>query len=101
MTRFRWRESPVAPHPFLRRKDQELRRRLRLGGSPSGFFFQFCAPGGEPLEVVFHTRSDAEVPLRLLEVRDGLPTVVLKPRPAGQIARDDSDRTVVGRTVRW
>ncbi len=86
---------------FSAEKDQELARRLRLGGSPSGFFFQFCAPGGEPLEVVFHTRSDAEVPLRLLEVRDGLPTVVLKPRPAGQIARDDSDRTVVGRTVRW
>lgn len=87
---------------FSPEKDEAIMRRLRVGGIKPGMFFQFCGMRGEPLEVVFHTHQEAEVPVRLIEVRDGLPPATggtLLKRPDDEIPTDESERTLVGRTV--
>jgi hypothetical protein len=88
---------------FSPEKDAALARRLKPGSLRSAFYFQFCGMSGDPIELVLHTNEEAEVPVRLVEVRDGLPPAPggadLR-RPAGEIATEDSDRTIIGKTVR-
>ncbi len=88
---------------FSPEKDEALMRKLRLGGTRSAFIFQFCGSHGAPVDVVFQTRDEAEVPVRLVEVLDGLPPGpggAALSRPEGEIATEDSDRTIVGKTIR-
>ena len=88
---------------FSAEKDEALMNKLRLGGMRPAFVFQFCGSHGAPIDVVFQTREEAEVPVRLIEVTDGVPPAVggaPVARPQGEIATDESDRTVVGKTIR-
>lgn len=88
---------------FTPEKDRELARRLRPGGVRPGFAFTFCGMRGEPVELVLHTREETPVSVRLVEILDGLPPApggAPLARPAGEIATDVSERTVVGKTVR-
>ncbi len=88
---------------FSPERDEALMRRLRLGNVRPAFSFQYCGMRDEPLEIVLETRDENEIPVRLVEVRDGIPPVgnANLERSPGEIPTDDSDRTLVGKTVKF